>query len=359
MAGHTNQMAETAKPTVADIDRTATLGEDLATAACGVDEGDGTEHRDLQLQQTKFFCEETSQHNENATGDVPIVHGVPLKGEWTWCASSEASDPKGTENALNAAVQHADGSCEHLRLADVDGIKSEACEGGTSEFASIDKSDGNKSRKVKPTGTPNKLERLIVLSIKLESTGDGDIPCVCLGHMNWHAYSIEGLGSQVDGSLGQTEVSRGQADMSKGQAGALNNAEMDVIGHSEGVGTYLGARGVKHDPDKPDGCGNLADMSSAHMDAHSDGDESETSANNSPDTCEIETSKPIRRWKRVSINNINLEKAGEAVAPSVKRGVEAIVLNVEGKTDGNGDSSDDGQGSSMDGTMSGGSVHSI
>ena len=330
MAGRTNQMAKMAKPTVVDVDRTAVLGEDLATVACGVDEGDGTERRDLQLQQTKFFCEETSQRNENATDDIPIAHGVPLEGEWTWCASGEASNLKGTENALNAAVQHADGSCKHLRLADVDGIESEACEGGTSEFTSIDKSDGDESRKVKPTGTPNESERLVVLSIKLESTGDGDIPRVCLGCMNWRAYSVEGLGSRADGSLGQTEVLRGQADMSKGQADAsrvqmdapstLNNAGMDVIGHSEGVGTYLGARGAKCNPDEPDGCRNLVDMLSAHTDAHSNGDKSETSANvrinvrtgridsklqNSPDTCEIETSKPIHRWKRVSVNNID------------------------------------------------------
>ena len=43
MAGCTNRMAEMVKPTVADINRTAMLGEDLATAACGVDEGDGME----------------------------------------------------------------------------------------------------------------------------------------------------------------------------------------------------------------------------------------------------------------------------------------------------------------------------
>ena len=333
MAGCTNRTAQLANPTETDVDinRTALLGREPAERVCRVDEGDGEHESQSRIQQTKFFCEETSQRNENATDNVPIAHGVLLEGEWTWCASGKASDPKGTENALNAAVQHADGSCEHLRLADVDGIELEACEGGTSKFTSVDKSDGDKSRKVKPAGTPNESERLVVLLIKSESTGDGDIPCVCLGRTNWCAYGIKGLGSRVDGLLGQMEVSRGQADMSKGQVDALraqtdapstlNNAETDVIGHSEGVGTYLGARGTKHDPDEPDGCGNLADMSSVHTDTHSDGDELETSANvrinvrtgqidskpqNSPDTCKIETLKPIRRWKRVSVNNVDV-----------------------------------------------------
>ena len=105
-AGCTNRMAEMAKPTVVDIDRTAMLGKDLATAACGVDEGNGTEHRDLWLQQTKFFCEETGQCNANTNENVPIAHGVPLKGEWTWCASGKVSDSKGNANAFNGAIEH-------------------------------------------------------------------------------------------------------------------------------------------------------------------------------------------------------------------------------------------------------------
>ena len=56
-AGHTNGMAETAKPIITDIDRTAMLGKDLAMVACGVDKGDNPEHNKLQLQQTNLFCE--------------------------------------------------------------------------------------------------------------------------------------------------------------------------------------------------------------------------------------------------------------------------------------------------------------
>ena len=50
-AGRTNGTAGTAKPIIADVDRTATLGKDLATAACGVDEGNRMEYESkLQLQ---------------------------------------------------------------------------------------------------------------------------------------------------------------------------------------------------------------------------------------------------------------------------------------------------------------------
>ena len=50
-AGHMDWMAEMAKPTVVDVNRTATLGKDLATAACGVDEGNRMEYESkLQLQ---------------------------------------------------------------------------------------------------------------------------------------------------------------------------------------------------------------------------------------------------------------------------------------------------------------------
>ena len=50
-AGHMDWMAEMAKPTVVDVNRTAMLGKDLATAACGVDEGNRMEYESkLQLQ---------------------------------------------------------------------------------------------------------------------------------------------------------------------------------------------------------------------------------------------------------------------------------------------------------------------
>ena len=128
---------------------------------------------------------------------------------------------------------------------------------------------------VEPAGSSNKLETLVIISIELEGPDGGRIPCICLGGTQMQPGDVDGPGCRTDMSRGQVDALRAQMDAPS----TLNNAEMDVIGHSEGVGTYLGAGGVKRNPDEPDGCRNLADMSSVHTDAHSDGDELETSAN--------------------------------------------------------------------------------
>ena len=67
-AGCTNGMVELAKSTEtdADVNRTALLGGELAERACGVDEGDGTEHKDLRLPKAELYCEERHQRNRNA-----------------------------------------------------------------------------------------------------------------------------------------------------------------------------------------------------------------------------------------------------------------------------------------------------
>ena len=71
-AGRTNRMAEMAKPTIVDVDRTARLGIELASEACGVDEGDGTEcEGKLWLQEKNLLCEEARQRNENASENIP------------------------------------------------------------------------------------------------------------------------------------------------------------------------------------------------------------------------------------------------------------------------------------------------
>ena len=136
---------------------------------------------------------------------------------------------------------------------------------------------------------------------------------------------MDGLSCEMDGARCQTDASR-----------ASNRPETAVVSHSEGAGMYLGAGGVKGDvevtdgiehhvhtstghgavpsvktkviipanavenisipqkkvklpdlpietarghPDKLNGCRNLADMSSICMDGHSDGDETETTVN--------------------------------------------------------------------------------
>ena len=112
-AGHMNGTAGMAKPIIADVDRTATLGKDLATVACGVDEGDKTERNRLRLQQTNLFCEKANQRNKNANRNLPSAHRLPLEGEWTVYPSGETTDSR-TE------------------------IELEGCEGSASEGASVD-----------------------------------------------------------------------------------------------------------------------------------------------------------------------------------------------------------------------------
>ena len=132
-----------------------------------------------RLPKAEFYCKETNQHNENAKRNVPIAYRLLLKGEWIGYASSEMSDPKGNENTSNAAIEHADGSREQCRLADVDGM-SEGCNGGTSEHVSIDEADGDPGREVEPADSPNEPEALVTMSIKSEYPDSGEIPCICL-----------------------------------------------------------------------------------------------------------------------------------------------------------------------------------
>ena len=143
MAGCTNGTVETAEPQIADVDGMTLLGRGPAQRVSGVDKGDEEHEPQTQLLKAEFYCEETNQCNENANRNVPITYRLPLEGEWTGYASGEASNPKGNENTLNAAIEHVDGSREQCRLADVDGVVSEGCNGGTSECVSVDEADSD------------------------------------------------------------------------------------------------------------------------------------------------------------------------------------------------------------------------
>ena len=156
-AGHTNGMVKTANlpETIADIDRTAPLGGKPVERARGVDEGDGTEHEpQSQLQQTIFYSKE-DQCNANPNRDIPFANGLPLEGERTVNLSGKRD---------------------------------------TSVHASIDEAEGDPGREVEPADVPNELDMLIVLSIELESMGDGEIPHVYLRGMSWRPCNVEGLG---------------------------------------------------------------------------------------------------------------------------------------------------------------------
>ncbi|KIM54336.1 hypothetical protein SCLCIDRAFT_31202 [Scleroderma citrinum Foug A] len=356
-AGRMNQTAKMAKPQIVDVKRTTLLGGEPAERVSGVDEGDGDREYQSQIQQTNFYCEESCQRNENANENVPIAHGVPLEGEWTWCASGEASDSKGNANAFNAAIEHTDGSDESTETVNTKDIKLEGCKGGMDERASIDDADGSTGREVQPADTPNELEKLVTLSIKSEDPHSGEIPHMHLRGMNWRACNAEGLGSQVDMSKDQADWLESQADVLRGWMDTLtvsNHAEMAQMSCGNDPGMYLAtgdarriicetnglaghadtstgqtdAPSVKTDarisanepesvsipqekaklpdlpmgttrghPDEPDGCRNHLNMSSIPMDSHSIEMDTQTAEN---ETETIRTSEPTYRWRRVS-----------------------------------------------------------
>ena len=262
-------MVNTAEPTetIVDVDRTPMLGREPAARDCGVDEGDGMECRDLQLQQTYFYCEEVIQCNENENENIPSAQKLLLEGEWTACASSEMTDLE--------------------RDAD----------------------------------TSNELTEPLTMTIEPDDADGGGVPSVYLGGTCWHAGNVscpegqsDGLGCQMDGPNGQADGSRGSADA----LNALNRAETEVIGRA---GTYLSVGDAKCLVKETDGVGCHMDASTGQTDAPS----VETNAikpENDPETISIPrkkvkpqnppngpengTPEPIIRWKRVSVNDVDV-----------------------------------------------------
>ena len=174
MAGHTKGMVETAKPTkIADVDRTALLGGKPVERACGVDKGDGMEHKDLRLPKAELYCEDKHQHNENANENLPSTYKLLLEGEWTGYASGEARDPEG-----DAATERVDCPHESRETTDANGVKLEGHREGMSRSASVDEADGGIGRGVEPAGMPNKSEILITMLIESEDPDGGDILCI-------------------------------------------------------------------------------------------------------------------------------------------------------------------------------------
>ena len=405
-AGRTNGTAKTANPPqIADVDRTATLGVDLATAACGVDEGDKMEREpQSRIQETNLLCEETRQRSGNATDDVSNTYGLPLEGEWTEYPSGETTNSKGVKLGR---------------------------ESGT---------DGG----VEPTGDPNESDTLVTMSIKLESLGNGEIPRVYLGGMQICADDANRPGNGADASSYQADGSRSQADRSRAWMDTLNmsySAETAVMGHGEGADTYLGVRDVTravHEmdgigshtdtpsvetnankpadadaiiriprkkeklpdipveaawqhSDEPNGFGDATDVSSVSTDGPSVETETEMPANirrnvripriernprNSPSTREIVTPKPAYQWKRVSNGDSDMyipwnapvkalgrtlalreaESGDEVIAP--RNAKEAAEGAGDGDGDQNGDGGDNGGDGDVDSTTSGGDANS-
>ena len=270
-AGRTNRTVDTAKPPEvadADIDRTATLGRDLATEACGIGKGDGTEcGYQTRLQQTKLYCKANDQHGRNANENIPITHGLPLEGEWIGCASGEARDPKGSASAPNATPECVHHPSESRGTEDAEGVESEGCKGGMVERASVDEADRNPGRNVEPADTPEELTEFVAVLIESEGPDGGGIPRVRLRGMSWHACHANSSRSWTDRSRGQADESKGWADESRGSTDASsmsNGSETDKISNGKGAGTYLGVGDTKHIVHATDGVRSQTDVSTGH-----------------------------------------------------------------------------------------------
>ena len=225
-----------------------------------------------------LLCKETHQCNENANKYIPSAYRLPLKGEWTGCVSSEASNPK------------------------VDGIESEDCKGVMSESTCIDKAgavvqvpseccqqlgmaDINPGHGVELAEMPEEPDTLVIMPIQLEGPNGGDILHVYLGGMRMWTGDANSPGNWADKSGCQTDGLNGQADGSRGLANALNTlnrAETEVIGHGEGASMYLGPGDAKCLVLEMDSARNHMDMSNRSMDVPS----VETDRNKSANTTE-------------------------------------------------------------------------
>ena len=226
------EVADSTKPNVTDINSKVALGRDLAERVHIVDEG-GKEHKSpLQLQQMKLLCGEIVQCNRNMGNNVPIANGLPLEGEWTVYASSEVNDLNGSANMFIAAIEHADGSGVSTETANVKGVKSESCERGTNRLASVDKAemaDAGTGFEVEPVNNPNELEMLITMLIQSEGPDSSDIPHICLRGMCWCVGDVSSPGCQTDESSGEVDMSQGLMDGSGAQMDAPR-IETDGVG---------------------------------------------------------------------------------------------------------------------------------
>ena len=361
MARHTNRTAQSANPpeTSANVDRTALPGGDLAERVHIVDEGDGTERKDLRLPKTESFCEERHQRNRNMEDNIPIANGLPLEGEWTVNLSGEASDPK------------------------IDGIESEGCKGGMGKptellTMSVEPYVENSSdilrvylrgtwiqmdRSCMQTDAPSALNRPEMVCV---SHGEGARTYLGTGDAKCWVDETDSIGSHMDVPSRHGDILSIETKMNT----PANAPDTIRIPRKKSKLPDLPMETTRGRPDEPNGCRNHVDGSSARMDAHTAEDKMESAVNktvnvrkqkteaqtkHSPSTPEIETLEPTYRWKRVSVGNGGvyvpldapiqtasqmfafgrLERAGEAIAPEVESGGEAIAPVVEGKRVGN------------------------
>jgi len=97
-------------------------------------------------------------------------------------------DLRSSANAPNATPECMHRPSESRETEDAEGVESESCERGMSEHVvSINEADRDAGRGIESAGTPNRLDALVTMLIKLEDLGSGGILHVHLGSTSWCA----------------------------------------------------------------------------------------------------------------------------------------------------------------------------
>ena len=109
---------------VAEVDRMALPGGDLAKSEPGVDSSDKRANRRRSRPQQAKLCLKDSHRSGNATEHIPNAHGVPLEGEWTGCASGSASGRKVLKELQKALSIHETRKSDKTHRTNANAIRS-------------------------------------------------------------------------------------------------------------------------------------------------------------------------------------------------------------------------------------------
>jgi len=120
--------------------------------------------------------------------------------------------------------------------------------------------------------TSNELEELVIVSIKSEKPGSGEILRVHIESMCWHADDENSPRNGVDALKCRMDGPRGWTDT----LSVAYSAETAGISHNDGAETHLGAGDIKRAVDETDGAGSHADASNAQTDIPSTENEAES-----------------------------------------------------------------------------------
>ena len=234
--------------------------------------------------------------------------------------------------------------------------KSKGCSGGMDECASIDEAateccqqlgmaDVDPGRGAEPAEMPNEPEMLVTVSIQSEGPDGGDILCMYLGGLRMQMGDVNGPASQADASNGLTDGVKSHTDTSNRSTDvpSIENHTRMARNETQNVRTPRFDSKTQNSPIGPKN-GMLKRSTQWRKVSRGDVD------------VYVPWDAPVEVPSRTFVFG-RLEKAGEAIGPSVESGDEAIAPNIEMAEDGNGNRS--GDGDDRDGMASSGNVDSM